>query len=485
MAVVYRAAHRNGAKVAIKVLHPELAKDEELRSRFLREGYIANRVDHAGAVNVLDDDFDDASGLAFIVMELLRGETVEQRRERRGGRLPPAEVLSVGYGVADVLRAAHEEGIVHRDIKPENLFLTTSGQLKVLDFGIARLRELSAPAVSTLYGTSLGTPAFMAPEQARGASTDVGPWSDVYGLGATLFLLASGEPVHTGRTVAEQLIAVAMQPARSLLEVAPEVGQPLAAIVDRALAFEPSARFDGMHEMLSALGREPAEAHEAGLPRTSLLDIDSDPGDRQAAAKLARELLVQRTQFQLDETLDAPTARPLPQRAISRTALSNVSHVSSNERQEVPLSRVGRVNLLGQAADEILENGGPEAAEAILSSHLRRLVLRSKRQGVPLDLHDWATRYALKLAVGTHRGTWFDYVVELHTAAQQPLSLDTIEELFLALRAVDSVRDTLIEEHADWLRGIHGDSPETRVVLERLEGLIRSATLKRSDKPTQ
>src|SRR5580704_12723663 len=140
MAAVYAAVHRNGKRVAVKMLHAEFSHDEEVRTRFLQEGYAANTIQHEGAVSVLDDDL-APDGSAFIVMEMLEGETVEQRWERGGQRLPVAEVLWIVDQLLDVLVAAHAKSVVHRDIKPENLFLTKGGAVKVLDFGIAKVFE--------------------------------------------------------------------------------------------------------------------------------------------------------------------------------------------------------------------------------------------------------------------------------------------------------------------------------------------------------
>src|SRR5262245_58532705 len=162
MAAVYAALHRNQNKVAIKMLHPEQSLNNVVRQRFLREGYAANSVDHQGAVRVLDDDV-TPDGAAFLVMELLEGESLEDRRDRHGGRLPAGEVLALIDQTLDVLIAAHDKGIVHRDIKPDNLFLTLRGELKVLDFGIAQLREHGATG-RTSVGTFMGTPSYMPPE---------------------------------------------------------------------------------------------------------------------------------------------------------------------------------------------------------------------------------------------------------------------------------------------------------------------------------
>src|SRR5580700_9392234 len=180
MAAVYGATHRNGSRVAVKILHPELSTNADVRARFTREGHAANAVGHEGAVKVIDDDVAE-DGSLYLVTELLDGETLEDRRVRSGGRLSEDEVLSVADQLLDVLAAAHAKGVVHRDIKPANIFLSRSGQLKVLDFGIARLRELSTGgSLATKSGSAMGTPAFMSPEQARGLWNEVDGRSDVW-----------------------------------------------------------------------------------------------------------------------------------------------------------------------------------------------------------------------------------------------------------------------------------------------------------------
>src|SRR5581483_10587747 len=140
MACVYAATHRNGTRAAVKLLHPELSLNDDIKQRFLREGYLANSVDHPGIVRVFDDDV-DTDGSVYLVMDLLSGETLENKWRKAGKQMQLDEALRVGISVLDVLAAAHAKGIVHRDIKPENIFLTTNGGLRVLDFGIARVRE--------------------------------------------------------------------------------------------------------------------------------------------------------------------------------------------------------------------------------------------------------------------------------------------------------------------------------------------------------
>ncbi|HSY25579.1 MAG TPA: serine/threonine-protein kinase, partial [Polyangiaceae bacterium] len=233
MAAVYAATHRNGSRAAVKILHAELSLDPFVRQRFLWEGRVANAVGHDGVVRVLDDDTAQ-DGSLFLVTELLEGETLEQRRQRRGGRLDQREVLRIVHRLLDTLTAVHAHQIVHRDLKPENVFLTRDGQIKLLDFGIARLRELSAPNSMTQAGLTVGTPAFMAPEQARGLSDDVDALSDVWACGALMFHVLSGSYVHDGRTLNEQLMHAMTKPAPRLAAVAATISPQIRRIVDRA-----------------------------------------------------------------------------------------------------------------------------------------------------------------------------------------------------------------------------------------------------------
>ena len=246
MAAVYAATHRNGKRGAVKMLHLELSSDEEARKRFLREGYVANAVDHPGAVQVLDDDIAE-DGSVFLVMELLEGHTVEARSASRpGSKLDPGELLAITDQLLDILVAAHGKGIVHRDLKPENLFLTKTGQVKVLDFGLARLHDLSRGskgARMTTEGSAMGTPAFMPPEQALGNWDSVDARSDIWAVGATMFNLLTGRFVHEADNVNKLLLAAMTKPARKIATVDPSVPPAVATIIDRALAFEQKDRW--------------------------------------------------------------------------------------------------------------------------------------------------------------------------------------------------------------------------------------------------
>ena len=252
MACVYAATHRNKKRAAVKMLHREFSTDTAIRERFLREGYLANSVGHRGAVAVDDDDVAE-DGTAFIVMELLDGETLEQRWRRKGQRLPVEEVLAVADQVLDTLAAAHEKGVVHRDLKPENLFLTRDGVVKLLDFGIGQLKELKGVPTTTLSGAAMGTPAFMAPEQARGRWEEVDGQTDLWALGATLFTLLTGQYVHEGQTVNETLALAVTQPARSITTLRQDLPAQTASLIDRALAYAKPQRFPDARAMQAAV----------------------------------------------------------------------------------------------------------------------------------------------------------------------------------------------------------------------------------------
>jgi eukaryotic-like serine/threonine-protein kinase len=288
MAAVYAGRHRNGARGAVKLLHPELAMIAEVRERFLREGYAANKVDHPGAVRVLDDDIitggpDDGS--AYLIMELLEGSNLEDRIHD-GGPCSIEEALMIADDVLDVLAAAHAQGVIHRDLKPENLLLAAGDgpfgftHVKVLDFGLARLAH---GEVVTRAGMALGTPSYMAPEQAEGRSELIDGRSDVFAVGAILFRLITGRRIHEGANVVEVVTKMAKLPAPKIRTVRSDVPETFAAIVDRALQFKPRDRYQSAAAMrndvravregrpLNSIGNEPTEvALSAEAPKPAL-----------------------------------------------------------------------------------------------------------------------------------------------------------------------------------------------------------------------
>ena len=313
MAVVYAATHRNQKRFAIKMLHAELSLRQDVRARFLREGYAANTVDHPGAVAVLDDDVAD-NGAAFLVMELLDGDSVEHLWERHGRRIPLGAALTIGHHLADVLAAAHAKAIVHRDIKPANLFVTREGQLKVLDFGIARVRDAAiSGAQATGTGLVLGTPAFMAPEQALAKSHEIDARTDVWAAGATLFALLTGRNVHEGDNGQQVLIRAATTPATSLAAVVPDAPRSVVALIDRALAFDKTQRWPSAEALRDATREAHVSLLGRAVSRDSLAPLLSERDPRVPPTQysepftpmpLAAPDIDQRTMTPDSETLD-------------------------------------------------------------------------------------------------------------------------------------------------------------------------------------
>jgi eukaryotic-like serine/threonine-protein kinase len=188
-------------------------------------------------------------GIHYIAQEYVQGHNLREVLSREG---PPElkVALKVMRSVAAALHRAAEKGIVHRDIKPENLFLTAAGGLKVLDFGIARLRGVGS---GTVRGIVLGTPGFTAPEQARGEWDIVGARTDIWAVGATLFALLTGRLVHEEAQTAAHLLRVSMDPPPPVRQIDPDVPDAVARVIDRALSFSPQDRYGSAAEMRQAV----------------------------------------------------------------------------------------------------------------------------------------------------------------------------------------------------------------------------------------
>ncbi|MGK4001809.1 protein kinase [Sorangium sp. So ce1036] len=262
MAAVYAATHKIGRREAIKILHPEVARSKDLRARFEREAQAVNRFRHPGVVEIRDIDTTD-DGAPFLVMELLEGESLADRVQRLG-HVEAGEMLRLMDELLDVLGAAHDQGIIHRDIKLDNLFVETGGRLKVLDFGIARMRDGVKTAMRTRTGATLGTVSYMAPEQVRGISVD--HRADLFAVGATMFRLIAKRRIHEARTESELLVKMATMAAPPLASVAPETPQGLCVLVDRALAFDRERRYPDARTMqgdIRALQRGEAPPYAA------------------------------------------------------------------------------------------------------------------------------------------------------------------------------------------------------------------------------
>jgi eukaryotic-like serine/threonine-protein kinase len=250
MASVYAATHRNGQTAALKILHASLANEKGIRDRFLREGYVGNSVGHPGVVAVLDDDTTEEDA-PFLIMELLIGQTLSKRWKKLSKRMPIPEALHIASPVLDCLSACHGASVIHRDLKPPNIFLTEDGRVKILDFGVAQLRD--ATAEKTRTGTALGTPYYMSPEQAMGLVDQLDGRADIFSVGAILHALITGQRIHNARTENEALILAATTPVPSVARVDPNLPIEVIKLIDKALAWDRRNRYDDALAMREAV----------------------------------------------------------------------------------------------------------------------------------------------------------------------------------------------------------------------------------------
>jgi serine/threonine protein kinase len=249
MGMVYRAT-RDGDSlpVAVKLLNPTLAADPGMSARFVREGRAAALVNDTGVVGVTDfGTLPDGQG--FLVMELVEAPTLEDVLEERGP-LVPEEAVRLARRMAAALAAAHVRGVIHRDLKPSNVFVTAGGQVKIADFGAALVHDVLRAAASEA-SVILGTPAYMAPEQAQALPTD--ERADVYSLGCILFRMLAGEPPFPGAGVLEVLQKHIKDQAPRVTSPRGPVPERLVECVARALAKAPEDRFRGVGEMMETL----------------------------------------------------------------------------------------------------------------------------------------------------------------------------------------------------------------------------------------
>ncbi|MBI5482111.1 MAG: serine/threonine protein kinase [Deltaproteobacteria bacterium] len=252
MGAVYLAVHPGiGSRVAVKVLHPELARDRAAVDRFFAEARSVNLIHHENIVNILDLA-QLADGRSYIVMEYLEGESVAARL-RKKGPFTPKEAVALMLPVLAALQAAHEHGIIHRDLKPDNIYLTRGGQVKVLDFGIAKLDIAHGGGAATRTGAILGTPMYMSPEQAAGRASQVDHRSDIYSAGIILHELCAGRVPFLSEALYDLITKHLTEPPTPLRQLKPEAPAELEAAVLRALAKEPERRFDSVEEMKRAM----------------------------------------------------------------------------------------------------------------------------------------------------------------------------------------------------------------------------------------
>ena len=276
MGAVYEARHLRlqHRRVAIKVLLRDLAGDAEAFARFRREAEIGARLGHPHIINVTDwDQLPDGS--PFMVMDFLHGEDLSSRLAR--GPLPYDEGVRILREVGSALAAAHHHGIIHRDLKPQNVFLVpvegaagSATHVKVLDFGISKIAD--SRTVLTQETAVLGTPQYMAPEQALGKSSDIDPRTDQFALAAMAYELLTGQPAFEAETLTAALFKVVYTEPRPLKELAPTLPAHVAAAIERGMAKSREDRFPDVVAFVQALAGEIDFTHLA-KPGTPTLPV--------------------------------------------------------------------------------------------------------------------------------------------------------------------------------------------------------------------
>jgi serine/threonine protein kinase len=336
MGRVYEAEHVEiGKRVAVKVLHPAYSRTPEVVERFRREARAASRIVHPNVVNVTDSGTTD-DGSFFFVMEYVEGVELGLAIFR-GGPMPAKRMMHIAAQVADALQAAHDAGVIHRDLKPENVLLVSREHkevvrdfkdfkdktqptkdlvlkerwddvVKVLDFGIAKSADVEEEPTRggrklTRPGVAMGTPEYMAPEQAAGKPADAR--SDVYALGSIMYEMLTATPPYDGDNVMEVLHKKANTAPRPLREARPDVSAEIEDVVERAMARNPAERPQSMAELASEL-----RAHIEGMPATTPAPVLAPPPPRRESPLMTGAI----------DALPVRSAFPVPRKVVGIAA---------------------------------------------------------------------------------------------------------------------------------------------------------------------
>lgn len=358
--------------VAIKFISPELASSNEGRRRFEREAKAAARIHSSNIVHVQDYGVDDE--VPYIVMELMHGEDLEDRLERRG-RLSLQEASLITMQVARGLRRAHELDIVHRDLKPQNIFLSQNDDeevAKILDFGIAKTRSAGVVTDVTSPGGVLGSPHYMSPEQVRG-SKDVDPLTDLWALGVVAFRMTTGALPFVGEEYGEVMAKILVDPIPLATQIAPDLPPAVDEFFAKALARDRAERFQSARELAEALAAvarapiAPASLSGPGMSMTPLLPAQIERTSNAPPPELA---ITRGTA--LVSTISLPTSGATPSLEASRGDRGGLKALTG-ERQRLGARSVSvAIALMAVAATVTLtvigrQRAGFEGSAAVAS----------------------------------------------------------------------------------------------------------------------
>src|SRR5579864_9134283 len=400
MGVVYKARDtRLDRFIALKVLPADKVADLERKRRFIQEAKAASALNHPNIITI--HDIDQAEGVDFIAMEHVEGKTLDHLIPRNGMRL--GEVLKYAIQIAGALARAHAAGIIHRDIKPANIMVTPDGHVKVLDFGLAKLTEVTegntqaptAPmkaidADGTGEGTILGTVAYMSPEQAEGKKVDAR--SDIFSFGSVLYEMATGRRAFQDETKIATLAAILNKEPPPVRQIVADAPRDLEKIIARCLRKDPNRRFQHMADVKVAL-EELKEESESGKLETGILPTTTRPGftvsPRLAGAMLSVLIVATGAVWWFTRSRPtAPTKTPNLVRLTSDSGLTTDPALSADGKLLAYASdRGGEGNLdiyvqqLGGGAPIRLTHGPLDNSEPAFSPDGTKIAFHSERDG--------------------------------------------------------------------------------------------------------
>jgi serine/threonine protein kinase len=381
MGTVYLAVHPiMGRKAAIKVLKPELARDESLVSRFFNEARAANAIRHPNIIDIIDVGLLPGDNVPYMLMEFLEGESLSSRLDRVRP-LDVATAIEVAIQTASALAAAHSKGIVHRDLKPDNLFLVPDEmvgggeRVKVLDFGIAKLRDdLRGSSMKTRTGAIMGTAAYMSPEQCQGLIEKIDHRTDVYALGIILYEMLCGAPPFLSEGLGDIIIMHVMKEPDPPHYKNPAIPDELSAAILCALAKAPEQRFQSMADFASALrGQMTVPFHASHITppvgSTAILTEQSPGGRQRSGFAFDRTITpapISLTPGVVSAYRRAPTVEPTPaikQTTTFRNATGEVADTEitapAKSRTAIAVASIIGVAAVGLAVTLLVTRGAP------------------------------------------------------------------------------------------------------------------------------